>query len=246
MFHELVSHNEDLKRLVEKGYAVGFDSGHLVVRDVPYLDHEKKLQRGAFVTKLEFVDRVRVKQQDHQVFFCGSPPHTVDGAPIPNLGGGPVQVALKDPALIVQRSFSNKPLAPNGTHDPNGFPDFFAKIESYTRIIWGPAQQLYPDATPLTFKVDKEVTTGSVFKFSGRPSGPSRTLRQGRRSRPQSEAGSSRASRTTGSPRARSSGRPCGVLIKLNVADAKRRNADERTTTPQGQEGARGQGKTLA
>lgn len=53
MFHELVSRNDDLKRLVEKGYAVGFDSGHLVVRDVLYLDNEKKLQWGAFVTKVD-------------------------------------------------------------------------------------------------------------------------------------------------------------------------------------------------
>jgi len=136
-----------------------------VVRDVPYLDKEKSLRTGAFVTKLEFVDKVQVKQQDHQVFFCGTSPHNIDGTPVRNLGGGVAQIPLKDPTLVVQRSFSNKPLAPDGTHDPNGFPDFFAKIESYTRVISGPAQQLYPDATPLTFKVDKEVTTGSVFKF---------------------------------------------------------------------------------
>lgn len=165
MFLELVSRNDDLKRLVEKGYAVGFDSGHLVVRDVPYLDNQKKLQIGAFVTKLEFIDKTQVKQQDHQVFFCGGVPHDVDGAPIRNLGGGPVQVALKDPALVVQRSFSNKPLLANGAHDPNGFPNFFAKIESYIAVISGPAKQLYPGANPLTFKVDEEVTTGSVFKF---------------------------------------------------------------------------------
>ena len=165
MFHELVSRNEDLKRLVDKGYAVGFDSGHLVIRDVPYLDHEKRLQTGAFVTKLEFVDKTQVKQQDHQVFFCGAVPHNADGTPIQNLGGGPVQVALNDPTLVVQRSFSNKPLAPNGTHDPQGFPDFFAKIESYVAVISGPAKQVHSNANPLTFRVGKEVTTGSVFKF---------------------------------------------------------------------------------
>lgn len=165
MFHELVSRNQDLKSLVDKGYAVGFDSGHLVVRDVPYLDHEKNLQIGAFVTKLEFVDKTQVKQQDHQVFFCGAVPYHADGTPIQNLGGGPVQVTLNDPTLVVQRSFSNKPLAPNGNHDPNGFPDFFAKIESYVAIISGPAKQVYPEANPLTFRIDKEVTAGSVFKF---------------------------------------------------------------------------------
>jgi len=165
VFHELVSRNEDLRRLVDKGYAVKFDSGHLVVRDVPYLDKDKNLRTGALVTKLVFVDKVQVKQQDHQVFFCGAHPHNADGTPIPNLGGGAAQLTLTDASLVVERQFSNKPLTVNGTHDPNGFPDFFAKIESYTQVISGPAQQLHPSANPLTFRVDKDVTTGSVFRF---------------------------------------------------------------------------------
>ena len=159
MFHELVSRNEDLKRLVDKGYAIKFDSEHLVVRDVPYLDHEKNLRIGAFVTKLDFVDKHQVRQVDHQVFFCGSRPHNADGTPIPNLAGGETTVALKDPTLIVERSFSNKPVG------SNGFPDFFEKIESYVRIISGPAMTVHPGASPLTFRVDTEITAGSVFKF---------------------------------------------------------------------------------
>lgn len=159
MFHELVSRNEDLKRLIEKGYAIKFDSGHLVVRDVPYLDKDKNLRKGALVTKLVFVDKIQVQQQDHQVFFCGSHPHNSDGTPIPNLGGGAAQLTLTDTSLVVERQFSNKP------YGGNGFPDFFEKIESYTRVISGPAMQIHPAATPLTFRVDKEVTSGSVFKF---------------------------------------------------------------------------------
>mgnify|MGYP000857564557 CR=1 FL=1 len=157
MFHELVSRNEDLKRLVDKGYAIKFDSSYLVVRDIPYLDKDKNLRMGAFVSKVVFVDQHRIRQEDHQVFFCGSHPHNMDGTPIPNLAGGPTQLALKDPALVVERSFSNKP-------QPNGFPDFFEKIESYVRIISGPATQLH-GVSPLTFRVDTEVTSGSVFKF---------------------------------------------------------------------------------
>ncbi|MCY4623618.1 MAG: hypothetical protein OXC99_01210 [Chloroflexi bacterium] len=40
MLHRLVSHNDDLRRLLEKGYAVAVDSNHLVVRDIPYLNGE--------------------------------------------------------------------------------------------------------------------------------------------------------------------------------------------------------------
>ncbi len=157
MFHELVSHNEDLRRLVDTGYAIKFDSSYLVVRDIPYLDKDRNLQMGAIVSKVVFVDQHRIRQEDHQIFFCGSHPHNMDGTPIPNLAGGSTKLALKDPTLVVERSFSNKP-------QPNGFQDFFEKIESYVRIISGPATQIH-GVSPLTYRVDTEVTSGSVFKF---------------------------------------------------------------------------------
>jgi hypothetical protein len=82
---ELANHNDDIRRLLEKGYALRFDSGYLVVRYIPYLDANKALQVGAIVTKLVFIDKMRVQQQDHQVFFAGSAPHGLDGQPVPNL-----------------------------------------------------------------------------------------------------------------------------------------------------------------
>lgn len=156
MFRELASHNDDLKRLLEKGYALELDGSYLVVRDIPYLDDGKNLKIGAIVTKLVFVDQRLVQQEDHQIFFCGSHPHTIEGSPILNLGGGAASLALIDPTLVVQRSFSNKP--------PNGFSDFFAKIESYVSIISGPAMELH-STSPFTFRVGREATSGSVFKF---------------------------------------------------------------------------------
>ena len=47
MLSTLVSHNQDLRKLVEKGYAVSIDSSNLVVRDIPYLDSAGTLQWGA-------------------------------------------------------------------------------------------------------------------------------------------------------------------------------------------------------
>lgn len=160
MFQKLVSHNDDIRRLVEKGYAVAFDSNHLVIRDIPYLDSDRKLQIGAIVTKLEFIDRERVTQTDHQIFFGGSIPHGLDGKPIPNLAGGPTQLALSEASkdVVVQRSFSNKPKI------TGKFQDFFEKIESYVAIISGPAIELH-DANPHTFRAVKEVISDSVFKF---------------------------------------------------------------------------------
>lgn len=163
MFQKLVSHNDDIRRLVEKGYAVGFDSNYLIVRDIPYLDDKLERKEGAIVTKLVFTDPDHVVQEDHQIFFAGSHPHGLDGKPIANLGGGTVQLALSQAAadIVVQRHFSNKPRV-DGQLVP--FSDFFAKIESYVSIIAGPALARY-GGTVLTFRSVETISNESVFKI---------------------------------------------------------------------------------
>jgi hypothetical protein len=160
MFHQLVNHNEDVRRLVEKGYAVAFDSNYLVVRDVPYLDHECKLRIGAIVTKFVDAGQDRISQEDHVIFFAGSVPHGLDGKPIPNLGGGPTTLGLSEASkdVVVERTFSNKPKA------TGKFADFFEKIESYVAIISGPAIELH-NANPLTFRAIADSKLDSPFKI---------------------------------------------------------------------------------
>ena len=160
MFQKLVNHNDDIRRLLEKGYAIAFDSSCLIVRDIPYLDNELQLRIGAIVTKLVFVDKEKVAQDDHQIFFAGTVPYGLDGKPIPNLGGGPAQFALGASCadVVVQRSFSNKP------KDTGQFQDFFDKLESYVTIISGPAIEKH-GANPYTFRAVKEIISDSIFQF---------------------------------------------------------------------------------
>jgi hypothetical protein len=160
-----VNHNDDIRRLFEKGYALREDQAHLVVRDIPYLDNNLALQVGAIVTKLEDIDGKRVKQGDHQVLFAGSSPYGLDGKPIPNLSDRTAHVALRKSGVTVQRQFSNKPL--EAFQDPTKtFPDFFAKIEHYVKLISGPAIDRYGDrAKFLTFRIDEDEAEASVFKF---------------------------------------------------------------------------------
>lgn len=160
MLRQLVSHNDDIKRLVEKGYAVSFDTACLVVRDIPYLNEKGESQIGALVSKVVFVDQKHVAQDDHQVYFSGSAPYGLDGNPIPNLGGGLAQLPLSETSkdVVVQRSFSNKPTV------GGKFKDFFDKIESYVTIISGPAMERH-GATPCTFRSVENPSEDSVFMF---------------------------------------------------------------------------------
>lgn len=159
MFQKLVSHNEDFGRLVKKGFAVGFDVGLLIIRDIPYLDEQKGLQWGAIVAKLVDVDGTRVQQDDHQIYFAGSVPHNIDGTPVADLGGGPCTLPLSPEItdVVVQRSFSNKP-RPVDKYD-----DHYHKIETYVGFISGPAMEVH-GVDPYTFR-PVEAFPDSVFKF---------------------------------------------------------------------------------
>ncbi|MFD1122486.1 ThiF family adenylyltransferase [Methylophilus flavus] len=164
MFQKLVSHNPDIAKLVERGYAVSFDNGYMVVRDIPYIDNAASLRIGAFVTKMVLIDETKVTQEDHQIFFAGSHPHQLDGQPIANLGGGAVTLSLGEAChdVVVERSFSNKPRGADGVLIP--FADFYEKLESYTRVISGPAIEKF-EANPYTFKSNTSSSEESVFKF---------------------------------------------------------------------------------
>jgi hypothetical protein len=160
MFRKLVSRNRDLAKLVERGFAVAFDSNCLVVRDIPYLDQHGALHWGAIVAKLIFLDKERVSQDNHVVYFAGGHPHQLDGKPIANLGGGATTLLLSSASddVIVQRSFSNKPKR------TGKFANFFDKIESYTAIISGPAMERH-GVTPHTFRVNEAFEPDPIFKF---------------------------------------------------------------------------------
>jgi hypothetical protein len=160
VFQKLVSHNEDLRQLVERGYAIAFDGAHLIVRDIPYLDAAGALRWAAFVVKLVFVDDKCVVQDDHQIYFSGGVPHNVDGTPVQNLAGGPHQIALSEKAkdVVVQRSFSNKP------RSTGKFENFFDKIESYVALIAGPAMSRH-GVSPYTYRIDESDQEPSVFKL---------------------------------------------------------------------------------
>jgi len=162
VLQQLLNHNDDLRRLVDKGYAVDFDSNYLIVRDIPYLDKDARLQIGAFVAKLVFVNENKVSQDDHQIFFAGTEPYNIDKTPIAILAGGPKELSLSPACsdIVVQRSFSNKP------QRTGAYSDFFEKVEGYAGIIAGPAMEIYGTSSPLTFRPSKGVALDSVFKLN--------------------------------------------------------------------------------
>jgi hypothetical protein len=162
MLTVLANRNPDIGQLRDKGFALRYDAGYLVVRDIPYLDGALALQWGAIVSKLVWLDQEHVRQENHQVFFAGGTPHGLDGRPIPNLGDSTAVLALGKPDIVVERTFSNKPRDAAGQF--LDYPDHFAKISHYMRLISGPAIEKF-NVSPYTFRIDEDEITNSVFKF---------------------------------------------------------------------------------
>lgn len=157
MSRKLVNLNPDLKRLADEGYAINCPSGYLVVSHIPCLNSQRQVAFGTLVSALTMVSENQIgPPQDHQLFWCGDQPCNLDGSPIVQLGGGP---NVTDFGNDLRSNFlwSNKP--------PEGFADFFAKIESYSNIVSGPAMELYPDVTPKCFIEVKSDDPDSQFLF---------------------------------------------------------------------------------
>lgn len=157
MSRKLVNLNPDLKRLADEGYAIRCLSGYLIVSHIPYLNSQRQVAFGTLVSALTLVSENQIgPPQDHQLFWCGEQPCNLDGSPITQLGGGP---NITDFGNDLRSSFlwSNKP--------PEGFTDFFAKIESYSNIVAGPAMELDPKTTPKCFIELKSDDPDSPFHF---------------------------------------------------------------------------------
>ncbi len=156
MSHTLIGRSPDLKRLEQEGYVVEIRSGHLILKDVPYVAGDKSIKRGTLVSELTLAGDVTTTPKTHVAMFIGDMPCDKGGQPLTqihhssgrqDLGGG----------LVVNHSFSSKP--------PEGYPDYYQKMTTYEWIIAGPAQSIDPNATAKTFAVVEAQDEESVFKY---------------------------------------------------------------------------------
>jgi len=161
MSHELFSRNDDLKRLRDEGYFVLQRGGHLVMREVPYVNAQKELRVGTLISSLNLAGDETRKPETHLVHWDGDFPCNTDGAPIQGIAH---QAKAFDFGLGLKatHSFSSKP---DGNYN-----DYHHKMTTYANIIAGPAAVLKPGATARTFR-DPEQEEDSVFNYVETASG---------------------------------------------------------------------------
>ena len=158
MSQPLINRSPDLKRLQDEGYEVEVRSGHLLIRNVPYLNSQKEVKRGTLVSTLTLMGDKTTSPDDHQAHFLGDTPCHADGTPNGKILNQSGRRAL-GPGVDIDHSFSAKPKGNGGR-----YVDYYEKMTTYASILSGPAQTVDLSVTAKTFAVipaEKE----SVFKY---------------------------------------------------------------------------------
>jgi hypothetical protein len=150
-----LARDPDLVRLLDDGYDVTLQAGHLIVRHIPYVTETRAIDYGFLAYPVTVSgDRV-VSGTDHRIWFAGSAPCDARGQRL-SLANPEVRVITEG----LQASFmlSSKP-------SPSGYPDEYSKVTAYSRIIADQAQAIDPAATPTPGAAWQEVADDSPFQY---------------------------------------------------------------------------------
>tara|TARA_Y100000815_G_scaffold210811_1_gene195258 strand:- start:841 stop:1968 length:1128 start_codon:yes stop_codon:yes gene_type:complete len=132
-------------------------SGFLVMKDVPYVDSQKRVRRGMLVSKLDLAGDVTTTPSTHVMDFAGDYPCDSDGGRLDKIRNGSNRKTLL-PGLEVDHTFSSKPMC-------GKYKDFHEKMTTYATILSSPAQYLEPEVSAKTFPVVEVSEDESVFKY---------------------------------------------------------------------------------
>ncbi len=153
-----ISRSADLKKLRDEGYDLEIRSGCLLVKDVPYVNSGKQVNRGILVMKLVLANDETSRPDDHVAYFSGDHPCNEDGTEIAKIKAGSGAQSLAE-SVVIQHRFSAKP------KPDNAYPDYYAKVSTYVAIISGPAWRI-DGSTAKTFPlIQPEENSDEPFNY---------------------------------------------------------------------------------
>lgn len=145
----------DLLRLQNEGYDLEIRGGFLLVRNVPYVDAQRALQRGTLISTLKLTaDKADNPVEDHVAHWMGDHPCHASGAKITAIENpsGP-----QDLGHDIRTSFTFSAKA--------AYRDYHHKITTYIGRITGEATIIDPDATARIHPPIPADGPDSVFKY---------------------------------------------------------------------------------
>src|SRR5207237_6709151 len=104
MSRQLISHSPDLQRLWDEGYDIEIRGGHLLVKNVPYVNSRREVAYGTLVSVLTQAGGVTTAPADHVAKFVGDHPCYADGTDLHKIKHS-TQLETLDRGLVVHHSF---------------------------------------------------------------------------------------------------------------------------------------------
>lgn len=160
-FLELANRNPFIQDLDDQGYDLDLINGYFIVFGVPYLDRDAALKYGELAFPVDIANGVIDPPKNHQAWFRGDQPHDETQRAL-KLGAAGHAVTVSD-TLVTTYAFSLKLQDESG--QKRDYTSFEEKVDTYLRIITGPAAAKYEDARPLRRIEHKALEQGSPLRF---------------------------------------------------------------------------------
>jgi len=152
-----ISRSADLRRLVEDGYELEVRGPCLLVHHVPYVTAAREVRYGTLLMTLTLAGDVTAAPDDHTARFIGGEPCDAEGRRLAKIiNSGPGQLG----GIDFDVSFSAKP------KPDERYRDYHHKVWAYVARLAGPAREIDPKATPLTFEPVREEVGDSPFVYA--------------------------------------------------------------------------------
>ena len=158
MSQQLINRSDDLKRLRDEGYDVDVRDGHLLLRNVPYVNNRREIMLGTLFSELTLAGDRTAQPNDHTVKFDGEPPCDEQGTPLNAIAGNALGEQLQDGSPY-NYILSRKP--PGGS-----YADYYEKMTTYVAFLSAPAQSINPDADARGNQQPLSGETESVFRYA--------------------------------------------------------------------------------
>lgn len=144
----------DLLRLQNEGYELEIVNGHLLIKQIPYVDHNKAIRRGILLSKLKLAGDRTEKPDHHVAYWIGDHPCHSTGEKIrafENFSTPPAIAENLQPDFI----FSAKA----------DYRDYHHKMTCYISRIAGEATKLDPDVDARIFPAIPEDDENAPFAY---------------------------------------------------------------------------------
>src|SRR4051812_12028064 len=131
-----IAPDAQIARLVDDGYDLVLEGGHLVVRRLPYVGPSGLRTDGRLVLPVNYTDGVVTDATDHRIWFAGEEPRDESGTALGS--GGQAHGFGTNESADYMLSF--KP--PRGA-----YASLSEKIRQYARILLNAARHVDPSVT---------------------------------------------------------------------------------------------------